>query len=95
MGVIETLLLVIHQAVEHGAVAHMVAIEDAMPVCEIIGIPAVQEDAASGVVLACKQVAEIILVVSPLHHGVVDIGAVNDKPTNHIGIDRPQRVKIY
>ena len=66
-----------------------------MLVGKIPGVLAVQEDAAGSVVLAGEQVAEVILVVRSLHDGVIDVGAVYDEPTHHIGIDGPQRVKIH
>lgn len=61
------LALVIGQGGEHGAVLHMMSVDDAVGVREVALVLTVQEDCAAGVALAVEQAVQIVIVVPGLH----------------------------
>ena len=70
---------VIAQACEHGAVVHVVAVDQGVLIAEVLGVLAVDEDGAVGIHLAAEQVVKIGEVILGLGNGVVDhgVGAVD------------------
>ena len=82
------LLIVVAQVGEHAAVLHVVAeqgdvVAGLKHVADFGGVDA----AADGVVLVKILVqVEVGIVHRGLHHGVVDLGILDLKPANHIGV---------
>ena len=70
---------VIAQTCEHGAVIHVMAVDQGVLVAEVLGVLAVDKDGAVGVHLTAEQMVKIGEVVLSLGDGVVDhgVGAVN------------------
>ena len=84
---------------EHGAVAHVVAVEDVHLVGEVAGILARQHDGAElGAERALAQAEVVVQVVLRVavfvSHRVVDDGAGHVHPRDDVRIDRAQGVPI-
>ena len=78
---------------EHGAVTHVVAVDQDVLVLQAAA--GVQEDAAAFIDGAIKQVAQVVvIVIKPLHNGVIDPGVRDVDPSYDIRIFLPQDLKI-
>ena len=78
---------------EHGAALHMVAIQEVEAVGEIPFVLAVQEDGAGEGELALHILVDILHIILPLYHRVVDMGIVHGDPGADIGIEFQQLFK--
>ena len=95
MFVIEGLLFVKKQVCEHGAVFHVVAVNDTVEVKEGTVVGGVQKEAAGAVIAFVELVVQIIVIVPALYHGVVDAGAPNDQPCGDIRVDLGKGVEVH
>lgn len=78
---------------EHGAALHMVAIQEVEAVGEIPFVLAVQEDGAGEGELALHILVDILHIILPLYHRVVDMGIVHGDPGADVGIEFQQLFK--
>lgn len=63
---------IVAKACEHGAVVHVVAVDQRVLIAEITGVLAVDKDGAVGIVLPTEQMVKISKVVPRVGDGVVD-----------------------
>ena len=80
------------QAAEHGAVVHVVAVDQVIGVGHIRGVPGGQVDGARQGAFLIDIVVGVIEVVRPLHDGVVDVGLVHRQPGPVVLVDLRQQV---
>ena len=85
-----TLLLVVGETCEHGAVVHVMAIQNRVIAREIRLADRVHEDTATGVFGSVQGMMEVILVVSALQNRITDDGIRAVDPADDLGILREQ-----
>ena len=69
---------------EHGAVSHVVSIEDRIVICEGRIVPEIHEHRAGKIVGTVQTPFQVIVIVRRLGHRVADRGARNVNPEHHI-----------
>ena len=77
----------LHNIAEHAAVVHVVAVHEGIRIGNIAGVVAVQEDGPGQRELAVDVLVHILHVGLADDDGVVDVGAVDGQPAQHIRVD--------
>ena len=95
VGVVELLLLILHQCAEHGAGLHVMAVDQRILVGEVRAIDVVHEDGAVLVPCAVQQAIEVVVVVLRLHDGVVQARVRPVEPRHDVAVDAFQRRKVH
>ena len=80
---VEVQVPVLEQQLEHGAGAHIVAVDDGVLGGAQVGA-VVHKGGAALVLLAVKATMEVVVVVGVLHHRVGKVGAVDGQIADHI-----------
>ena len=75
---------------EHGAVVHMVSVDQGVGVAEIRSIGGTHEDGSREDIFAENIFVQILVVIFALYDRVIDMGAVYGDPSPHIRINRHQ-----
>ena len=86
---VKILVAVVHQLAKHRPITHIVAVDQPVVGGRIGGerAPLVQKQGAAHGVKAVESTPQVILVVAGgLHHGQVDVGAVDAQPADEIGV---------
>ena len=94
MLVIEVLADVPMERGKHGAVLHVVAVDDRIEVGQIGIVAEIHEDTAGRIVLPVDHVAEIGLVALTAQDRVVDLRPFAVDPADDIGVLRQKAVEI-
>ena len=89
------LFLIILQGPKHAVILHIVAVEDGIAALETPIAAAVQEDGSGRVIGAIYHPAQVMFVVFPLNHWVLDHGTGAVNPSHHIRIFLLQGSKIH
>ena len=79
------IVLEIHQRAEHGAVFHMMAVNNGVSAGWVEGTSGIDKKHTADIIIAVEVLAQIVLrVIRGVHDGIVDIGAFNGKPADEI-----------
>ena len=82
------------QAPEHGAVVHVVAVDHVIAVAHVGLVRRGQVDGAGQGTLPVDVMIGVVVVVLPLHDGVVDMGVIHREPGPIVLIDPGQHVLV-
>ena len=87
-------LSVILQTCKHGAILHIVTINNGVKIGKISGIACFHKDGAGFIFLTAEGVGQIVNIVRRMNHRITDFGSWNLNPANGFVIDLFQRSKI-
>ena len=94
VGLEERRVLKIRQFAEHGAVPHVVTVDQRVLIGKIRRVVAVHKDTAVSARRTVIGRFQVLIVVRTANDGITDCRIVNHEPTNDFGIHRFQRGEI-
>ena len=83
------------QRPEHGAVVHMVSVQQRVAVREFAVTAAVEEDAARERIVAVRILVQIVRIGFALHNRVIDVGIVDGQPRCGVIGELPQDGDVF
>gem|GEM_PF-4648739 len=95
LGIILRVGLILLEACEHGAVVHVVAVNDGVGVAEIPVVLEIHEQGAAAVVAAVDEAVQVVVVVGAADHGVVDDGVFAEDPADDVAALGEETVEVH